>query len=265
MKRTNLSFTKAIIAIAIIALIASSSYAGVAANIMRTSDDQLVIAEGVCNNADLYVKYPTQVLAWTFDGSASSIFYSQNHPAITAADAEAGDSLYSSAFQFLPANTAVHFAFDAFNASGTLTNLAYWDGTGEVNFAPVSNGATLSIEQTTIDGSPLDVDGFDIATTSSGGGIHAHPYHKLENGGTAPDQGVYLWCMEISMPGMNTSDPYFVVMNTYDISAAAVDTAEAWVAGNANVLLATDVPEPSCWLLLCSACLGIVGLRRKRN
>jgi len=267
MKRTK-TFFSSIMAIAVVTWMASATYAGVAANLMRTSDDQLVIAEGVCNNAETYVAYPTEVLKWTFD--ADGTCFSQNHPAIAAAGSEhIHDALYDSSFQYLPGNMDVYFAFRAFNLAGSTTNLAYWDGNGAVNFTAVSDGTTLSIRDTngstTADGSSSDVAGYAICTTESDGYIHAHPNHYIEKGGVTPEEGIYLWCMELSMPDTNltATEPFFVVINTPNCSISALDAAATWVADNAGSL--SPVPEPSTWILFGSAGLGIFWWRRRNR
>ena len=77
------------------------------------------------------------------------------------------------------------------------SSLSYWDGTGSVAFAPavgVSGGY-----------SPL-------TTVDSQGGFHDHPIFGLINTGTgAVADGVYVAEMEVTVDGMQTSDPYYLV------------------------------------------------------
>ena len=263
-KNTALSLSICILTTAIFALVVSTSQAGIAVNVMRTLDNQLVTAEGVCSDGGYYEAYPTQVFAWTFQDKETYFYH--NHPAIVSADLDLGNDLYSSDFQYLPANTALHFAFETFELSDATTNLAYWDGNGEVNFSPISDGTVLGIvqeeESTFINGSATKADGFDLGITSSGGGIHAHPAYGLENNGAKSAEGVYLWCMELSMQGMETTEPYFIVMNTPGIESTALDAAEVWVNNNINLL--TSVPEPSGLVLLAGVGIAMVW-RRKKN
>ena len=82
-------------------------------------------------------------------------------------------------FQSLAGNTAVSFDANSFQVGSASANLYYWDGQGEVNFTAATNSLTISkapsaIFSALLDGSDSDVDGFDIATTSSDGFLHKH-------------------------------------------------------------------------------------------
>ncbi len=75
------------------------------------------------------------------------------------------------------------------------SSLSYWDGTGPVSFVPavdVTAGYT------------------PLASSDSSGGFHDHPIFGLNAAGLVPD-GVYVAEMKVSVDGMLTSDPYYLV------------------------------------------------------
>lgn len=266
---TRSFFTLALIAITLSGLAASTSQASWSICVLRDMDDQLATAGAFCSSPGNYT-YPTRAFGSTLDsyGSGTEKSFYINGPGIVAPE-EASE--LGAGFQLLPTETEVYFNFKAFALTGgTQTNLAYWDGTGDVHFSPVATGYSMQIYKTigpttlraTVDGAATDVEGFAIAKTCDAGGIHEHPSYSLDGDGFAPAEGFYLFSMEIAMPGMKTTAPCFVVMET-DQAPLMLDTAVAWVDNNIDSL--TSVPEPSCWMLLVGVGLGLVWLRKKSH
>lgn len=161
----------------------------------------------------------------------------------------------------LPGNTSLNFNFKNITIGSAQSNLFYWDGTGSVNFSPVSAGQTLTASKSggfsaTVDGSPLDVTGFTINPTSSTGFVHKHLDFELTGNGGNPADGIYLVSQQFQMTSLQASDPIFLVFNS-GMTELIHDDATQWVQTNL-----TPVPEPS-WLLLISA-LGLT-VRRKAS
>lgn len=265
----NLSIVRLLAVAIIVGLFTSPCLAGYSICVLRDMQDQLATAKAYCSSPGDYT-YPTRVLGSTLgsNGSGSDIFFLTDGPGVVAPkDAnELGEG-----FQLLPAETDVSFNFKKFCLEGGIqTNLAYWDGTDEVNFSPVFAGNTMEIYETigpttyraSVDGSATDVNGFTFTKTCSESGIHKHPNYCLDGDGFAPAQGFYLFSMEIAMPGMKTTDPFFIVMET-DEAPLVLNTAVGWVNNNIETL--TTVPEPSCWVLLGSAGLGLAWFRRRKR
>ena len=267
-KKITRTLCLGILVVAGLGLMTSRVQAGAGIDVLRNMSDELCTASADCTSPGDYT-YPARVFSYSFDpyGSGSEAFFYANHPAIVAPEEE---EELGEGFQLLPALTDISFNLKAFNLpNATTTNLAFWDGSGEVEFELVPTGTALSVYKVvgpttlsaTVDGLGNDVNGFVISKTCEEGGLHEHPNYSLVGDGFAPAQGIYLWSMELSMTGMQTTKPFFVVMETDQSPVAALDAATAWVDSNVDSL--TTVPEPSSWLLLGSAVLGLAWFRRK--
>jgi hypothetical protein len=111
----------------------------------------------------------------------------------------------------LPAGASVTLHFPTFTVARNTDKLFYWNGTGAVNFQPIS---------TTQPGFAAAVGADPVGTTSSPsppsetsyGALHEHPGFTLDNGGpgTAAD-GVYLNAASISVAGLTDSKNYYYV------------------------------------------------------
>lgn len=205
--------------------------------VLRTVDGQLVTGHGDHEGGELHVG--ERVFEGGFEPDLTS-----HSPGFTAP--ESADEL-PEGYVLLPPETTVRFDPFAFTLpDGTRTNLAYWDGNGEVEFAPVPGGVALEIEQhdvglsVTIDGSSAGVDGFDFAQTDDDGGIHSHLLYTLGAGGV-PTEGIYLWSLELSMPGMTTAEPLFLLHETA-AAPLTLDVAVAWVEQNLGLLVPANLP-----------------------
>jgi len=125
-------------------------------------------------------------------------------------------------------------------------SINYWDGTGSVSWGAVPddegirllNGSVLNpTGDMTISGaSNSDVDGFTIASTTSGGSIHHHIKWILlpDNGAlppVGPDDGVYLMLYEFSLPSYAEWIPVFIGIEAFSggvtTRTAALNAIEA--------------------------------------
>ncbi len=176
----------------------------------------------------------------------------------------------------LPGNTNLLFRLVPMTISGTNRNLFFWDGTGAVNFGPLSSGYGLSLAgdfgSASITGasnsSSLE---FVLKTTSADGSLdpgHPHFTTKIDNAGATPAQGFYLFSMQFSISGLSASVPAYFVYGVYDAGSLpnfeqfdlAHAAAETWVENN---LVA--VPEPSSVVLAGLGVVGLVGAELRRR
>jgi len=155
---------------------------------------------------------------------------------------------------------------------GTATrNLLFWDGSGPVAFDTVGPDVVLDLARysgptqlwsASITGSTAGVTaGNTIDTTTPAGVVHEHLFTQIAESGAAPQQGFYLFSLQLSMSGYESSDPLYFVYGAYNPTAftspftnlagfeAAHDEALDWVQINV-------VPEPSS---LALAGIGAVG------
>ena len=119
----------------------------------------------------------------------------------------------------------VRFDFRATTLNGATSNFWYWDPVetpGEVAFAPVVDGRTLTLSKTpseffhaTVEGSASDVAGFVIDRTGSAGQLHKHLTIVLndadDDAGTPIRPGIYLVTYELSYPGAESELVYEVI------------------------------------------------------
>jgi hypothetical protein len=111
----------------------------------------------------------------------------------------------------LPAGANVTVHFPNFTVAGHMDTLFYWNGSGAVNFQPIS---------TTQPGYAIAVGANPVGATSSPnppsdtsfGALHEHPGFTLDNGGPGiPADGVYLNAASISVTGLSDSKNYYYV------------------------------------------------------
>jgi hypothetical protein len=127
----------------------------------------------------------------------------------------------------LPGLTDVRFDFKAFTIAGVTANLWRWDPgrDPDVVFHPAADGVVLKFQKApsafftaTVDGSPHDVPGFVIDTTSPAGLLHQHLTIVLDDAdsdlATPVPTGVYLVSLTLGLsPGPATSEPMFEVID----------------------------------------------------
>lgn len=162
----------------------------------------------------------------------------------------------------LPANYTLGF--------DVLTTLQYWDGTGAVSFglppADVSLGLNKGAFTVTVDGTGQTGTAPSIGSTGPLGRLHVHLGSLLNSSdGTDPGDpnapaGVYMLGLQLKLPGsgLANSDPFFLVYNN-GLDEETHDLAMDWVDAHL-------APEPSTWMLLATAAVGVPAfVRRKRR
>jgi len=183
-------------------------------------------------------------------------------------------------YSALAGSTPLTFNFQPITIGSVTRNLYFWDGTGGVDFSPVVSSVVLGLEKkgtggwtSSINGSSAGiVGGNTIQDTGATGSVHTHFYTSIANNGVAPDQGFYLYSLQLQMTGYASSDPLYFVFGALDPLAlapqfadfaafeAAHGLAEGWVESN---LVA--VPEPSSFALAGLGAAGLAGAALRRR
>ena len=180
----------------------------------------------------------------------------------------------------LPAATPLTFSFLPITIGSDSRNLFYWDGTGAVAFAPAADSVSLDLTKQGGGGWTAGITGTSagmipgntIQSTSSGGSagtVHTHLFTSIAKAGSGPDQGFYLYSLELGMTGLQSSEPLYFVFGALDPDAltptqladfeTAHGLAEAWVENNLAA-----VPEPATLGLVCIGFAGLTGMHRRR-
>lgn len=176
--------------------------------------------------------------------------------------------------QNLPANADLALTLNAFSLGGAADTAFYWNGAGEVDFQPVSAGQP-GVGFTFAPTAPSP-----FASTDPSGFVDDHPLFGL-TGGAA--DGVYLTQVELSVAGLATSDPFYMVwlansaLTTDTLAEELEEALEAFEEGGpAPVVAGVDfsfyeeaveyaegIPEPAAAFLAALA-IGVTGAARRR-
>lgn len=101
----------------------------------------------------------------------------------------------------LPSDTSLSIGLSNFSVDGAMSTLFYWDGTGNVDFAPAPAGTSFAFDPAA-----------DFATTNANGGFEDHPIYELDAATGVPADGVYLISPVVDVAGLTTSDNFFIVL-----------------------------------------------------
>jgi hypothetical protein len=175
----------------------------------------------------------------------------------------------------LPGTADVSLDFTSLTVNGNADTLYYWDGSGAVDFQPVST--TQPDVSLTVDPEPMD-------TTSESGGLHVHPAYGLDDGGTGvPADGVYLTSPTVSVDGLTDSEPFYMLwlVDSLILDEDAAEEVEESLEAGQTFVLGEDfgffeqaveyvqqnlaVPEPSSALLSLLAAAGTFGFFFRRQ
>jgi hypothetical protein len=129
-----------------------------------------------------------------------------------------------------------------FIVEGNSDDLFYWNGVGEVSFAPAA--ADFRVDE----GDPLG------STAGAGGSFDDHPFLVVDSDSLP---GIYLASVFGMVDGFDPSEPVYVVFATGEDFEEAHGLAAEYVA--ANVV----VPEPMSLGLVTIACGVILRMRRR--
>ncbi len=170
----------------------------------------------------------------------------------------AGSSSLPPGAQVLPGDSPLAWDFLPMTIDPLKANLFYWNGLesdgapgitpGDVQFGalPAASYTLGLFDKTgaafTVNGLPVLVLGGVIDDTDEDGFIHRHRFYQLldnnENSSTTPADGIYLFAMQLRMPGLATSKPMYMVFGTPGSSVAALDAAAVpWVEARIDTLI----------------------------
>ncbi|MGL4513492.1 MAG: PEP-CTERM sorting domain-containing protein [Lacipirellulaceae bacterium] len=260
--------TKSVTSIAIVAALASPTFAQHSDVLVRVGGGQTLVGgaidleseeggpffnlearvfEGVFVNPAM----PTPPFGFDFERDEPGFY---NDPTVTV-----GDNL--------PANTGLTLREDAFVLASGVDTTFFWSGAGEVDFQPLSR-AQPGVDLTFAPASP---DPF--ASTDTTGFVDDHPLFGL-TGGAA--DGVYLSRVRLTASGFGESEPFYFVWLASSVLTSDLDAEEleglleefenggpAPVFGGVDfsfyeeaVEFAAAIPEPSSIVI---AALGLIG------
>lgn len=175
--------------------------------------------------------------------------------------------------QNLPGNADVSIELTAFSLPSGTDDTFYWDGTGEVDFQPLST-AQSGVEFTFDFVTPAP-----FTTTAADGSLDDHPIFGL-TGGAA--DGVYLIGPSVTVGDLDASDPFYMAwlassaLSTEELAEELEEALEVFeeggpdpVVGGVNfaffeeaVEFAEAIPEPTSAVLGALALVGLVARRR---
>lgn len=176
--------------------------------------------------------------------------------------------------QDLAPGADVSLRLDPFSLGSRTDNTFYWDGSGAIDFTPLSTaqpGVAFTF-------APSDPSPF--ATVDGASFLDDHPLFGL-TGGAA--DGVYLARMRLVVEGLAPSDPFYIawlansVLIDEDTAEKLEEALEAFEGGGPEpvvrgvnfaffeeaVEFAEGIPEPSATLLALTAFAGATVIRRR--
>ncbi len=130
---------------------------------------------------------------------------------------------------------------------GATGNVLHWDLSGDVDFGAIPTGHFFGVTDVSdddsfvLDGGGQPEEGVLLGLVNSANVIHEHAAWRLDDGDgdpeTDPAGGVYLMVMQLHVNGVESSDPFAVLLNSTDISVAQQNLATAWVEDNFDTFI----------------------------
>lgn len=221
-------------------------------------------------------------------GSGTAVPYESEEPgepgfrAGTQAFLNGANTTPSGTYTALPGGVPLTFNFQPITVGAATRNLFFWDGSGTVNFGPVGSDVVLGLKKygpetwtASISGTTAAMAAGNIIQTTSAnsvGQVHTHLFTSISKTGAAPDQGFYLFSLELGMTGYASSESLYFVYGALDplnLAPQFTDLADFEEAhGLAEVWVETNlvaVPEPSSMMLAGCGVLGLVGIGLRRR
>lgn len=185
----------------------------------------------------------------------------------------------SGVYTALPGGTPLTFSFLPMSIDAATRNLYYWSGTGSVAFTPAAANVSLGLTKQGGGGWTAGITGTSagvipgnaIQVTSAGvsaGTVHTHLFTSIGQAGGTPDQGFYLYSLQLGMTGLQSSEPLYFVYGALNPDAlspteltdfeVAHGLAEVWVENNLAA-----VPEPAGYALLGLGLAAVAAISRR--
>lgn len=160
-----------------------------------------------------------------------------------------GDALLQqSGAEGFAAGTEFEFDLLPMTIGSKSMNLAYWDGTGDIEFGapPTDTTWALSVREGfgftdyAADGSDTMVPGTVVGEVSDINRLHQHQRIEVDTVGGGEPEGIYLVSMQMRVAGYETSEPVFLAHSSFNTSSGVRALAEDWVRENYVAL--TSIP-----------------------
>jgi hypothetical protein len=132
----------------------------------------------------------------------------------------------------LPAGQPLSFNVLSGADFGLPSNLGYWSGSGPISFSAPPSDETIQLRLSSASvavGNTLgEQNGFTIQTISGTGSVHRHLSSVISGGAGVPASGIYLMALELTVPSLEDSLPFFLVYKN-GVDEVAQTLAMDWV------------------------------------
>jgi hypothetical protein len=199
--------------------------------------------------------------------------YGRDEPGFFALSS--GSTAFPAGASALPDSASVSINFVPITIGGHTDSLFYWNGSGGVDFQPISLAQP---------GAAMSLDPNPIATTGATGSLHDHAAFKLDNGTAGvPADGVYLVAPSLSVASLSDSSPAFMLwlVDALLVDEDAAEGLETLLEMGQTTYLGKDlaffetavshveesfVPEPAVGAVSVAMLVGLVtSVRFRRN
>ncbi len=142
----------------------------------------------------------------------------------------------------LPSGMSVDWDFLPMNVEGEVSNLLFWDTTGQVEFT-AAGSEFLSLHDpnfnpATVDSASDPVAGLRIGTTTGSAlNLHAHRWWWLQDTEGDPASGVYLVALRLRVEGYSPTEAAYFAFSTADTPTSVLNEAVfPWIEANVDLL-----------------------------